>query len=94
MMKRPKIKDMNKDQLVRFRLLQGRRAAQRSLFMLEHIDESMLTKEDLTRLDANMNKLRSIIAVTKPKHVRTAPLSELIPTLEYLSVGDDTRALT
>jgi hypothetical protein len=86
-MRRPKIRDMNPDQLVRFRLMQTRRTARRSLKMLNSVRPEELTAEDQNALEVSVRWCRSVIAITKPSWVQKAPLSDAILTLEHLGRG-------
>jgi hypothetical protein len=86
-MRRPKIRDMNPDQLVRFRLMQTRRHARRSLQRLNSIPPEELTAEEQKHLEVLMRWCRSVIAITKPSWVQKAPLGDAVLTLKHLGRG-------
>ena len=93
-MKRPKIRDMSPIERARFRLLQARRGAQSALKSLAAIQEpEKLTPEEHQNVAAKAKIFQSIIAVTKPSHVRAATVAQARSIIEYLMAltGGDTR---
>jgi hypothetical protein len=89
-MKRPKIKDMNQLELVRWRILQHRRRMQRTLFHLEHLQEPFRSRPDVVR---NRKHAKSVIKVTGPTWVSKASLSDCLTVMRYLGHGNQPQNL-
>jgi hypothetical protein len=81
-MKRPKVKDMNDLELVRWNLLQGHREAQRAL---RHI--AYMPQPHSAEVVALAQKWNCMISVTDPSWVSSASFPDCLAVLRYLTSG-------
>jgi hypothetical protein len=79
-MKRPKLADMNPLEEVRWRLLQCRRSARRSLRRLENINDP----DTAQRVAPHVACLQTILAITKPSWVHSASFPDALHALAHI----------
>lgn len=84
-MKRPKLADMTLFEEVRWRLLQARRSARRSLRIVESVEVSSLAPEQQAEALRLMLRFRTIIAITKPSWVRSSSFNDAMGAYKHVA---------
>jgi hypothetical protein len=80
-MKRPKLADMSQIEEWRFRLLQQRRFARRTMLLIDSLADEATRRQQ----EPNRRWCQTVIALTKPAWVRNARPDELLGALRHIA---------
>jgi hypothetical protein len=79
-MKRPKLADMTPIEEWRFRLLQRRRFARRTMALIDSLPDEVMRRQQ----EPNRRWCQTVIALTKPAWVANARPDELLAALRHI----------